>query len=200
MKYASIICFVSFFAVFARENGMISTKEISVSALKQTYWENGVIRDQYYVRKDSAGNEIKDGIFITWGPKGEKAFKTLYRDGKDVGPDSQWDFHGNVSSLSHTLVRDSASDRCHSIEWHQNGKKKSEVWMVNGKEEGVKTWWHNNGQKEYEGNCRNGVKDGIWTGWYKNGNEEYEGHFTNGYLNGPVCIWYENGQKLGTVY
>ena len=66
------------------------------------------------------------------------------------------------------------------IEFHENGKKKSEENFKDGKLDGLYTWWYENGQKEAEGTYKDGKKDGLWTGWYENGQKYSEATFKDG--------------------
>lgn len=82
--------------------------------------------------------------------------------------------------------------------WHSNGKKLSEVDLVNGK--GLMTWWHPNGQraaqvKVYVASSGKGnvsinhgqimahyKMEGSYKSWYKDGNQNVIGVFNNSKL------------------
>ena len=46
------------------------------------------------------------------------------------------------------------------FEFHDNGQKKSEITLKDGKEDGLSVTWHENGQKESEYNYKDGKFDG----------------------------------------
>jgi antitoxin component YwqK of YwqJK toxin-antitoxin module len=83
-----------------------------------------------------------------------------------------------------------------SVEFYDNGQKKSEGNYKKGKAEGLWTSWHKNGQKNEEGNYKNGIKEGLWIEWHKNGQKESEGHYVFGMNKGLWIKWDENGKKI----
>ena len=96
---------------------------------------------------------------------------------------------------------------------YDDGEKKREGNLKDGKLDGLWTYWYENGQKKWEGTFKDGeyyslvnywdengeikIKDGngLWTSWYKNGHKKEEGTYKNGKQDGLFTFWYENGQK-----
>ena len=66
------------------------------------------------------------------------------------------------------------------VEYHLNGKKRSEENYLNGVYHGKQTWWYENGQKQVEHHFLNGLYHGKQTWWYENGQTQIEHHFLNG--------------------
>ncbi|HIB32429.1 MAG TPA: hypothetical protein EYO45_04895 [Candidatus Marinimicrobia bacterium] len=85
---------------------------------------------------------------------------------------------------------------------YDDGKKKDEGALKNGRENGGWTYWHENGQKRSKGNYKNGDKYGKWTYFYQNkqktevansdGTINKTGHRTMLEKN---TLWYKDGQK-----
>ena len=63
------------------------------------------------------------------------------------------------------------------IAYYNNGKKKTESNIADGKENGLVTWWYENGQKELEENYKFGKKTGLRTEWYQNGRKQSEQNY-----------------------
>jgi len=59
----------------------------------------------------------------------------------------------------------------------------------------VKTNFYENGQKKSEETLKDGKPDGLWTEWYENGQKKFEGTYKDGKPDGLVTWWNENGQK-----
>ena len=94
-----------------------------------------------------------------------------------------------------SVVADAPPENGLHIEYHKNGRKKSETHYKNGEREGLRTEWYDNGQKESEGHYKSGKQDGLQTQWYENGKKHYETHYKNGEPDGLTTWWHENGQK-----
>jgi antitoxin component YwqK of YwqJK toxin-antitoxin module len=69
--------------------------------------------------------------------------------------------------------------------WHDNGKKASDGYYVNGKQSGQWICWYDNEKKSTEGCYINGEKTGRWVYWYANGDKMYEDSYVNGVLQ--IC-------------
>ena len=78
---------------------------------------------------------------------------------------------------------------------NDDGKKKSEGTLKNGKRDGLSTEWYDNGQKSYEGNFKDGEYDGLIILWYENGQKRLEEIYKDGKQDGLSTAWYQNGQK-----
>ena len=79
---------------------------------------------------------------------------------------------------------------------YDDGKKKGEGTLKDGKEDGKWTYFHSNGQKFREGTYKNEKEDGLWTRWYESGQKWEEGTFKDGKGEGLRTSWWENGQKF----
>jgi antitoxin component YwqK of YwqJK toxin-antitoxin module len=65
--------------------------------------------------------------------------------------------------------------------WYENGQKKAETNLIDGKIiDGKDIKWYKNGQKKYEKNYKKGKKDGKWTEWDENGQIEEEANYKDG--------------------
>ena len=81
-----------------------------------------------------------------------------------------------------------------STDWYENGQKKSEVNVKDGKLNGKYTYWYENGQKMFEANFIDGKWDGKYTEWYENGQIDREGYFEDDKSVGWWRFWLEDGQ------
>jgi len=98
-----------------------------------------------------------------------------YRDGVFYTKDTNKPYSGQVFSL------------------FEDGKKKGEGTLKDGKEDGLWTGWYENGQKEYEGTLKTDY--GEITEWYENGQKKSEETYRNKEKDGLWTYWYETGQK-----
>ena len=64
--------------------------------------------------------------------------------------------------------------------YFDNGKKKQEGHIKNGKRDGFWTFWHENGKKSGESRYKDGKPDGLSVGWHKNGQKKWEVKFIDG--------------------
>ena len=78
---------------------------------------------------------------------------------------------------------------------HENGQKKSERILKDGKPNGIAITWNENGQKELEANFKSGKKDGLGVMWYENGQKKLEGNWKDDKQDGLLTTWHEDGQK-----
>ena len=53
---------------------------------------------------------------------------------------------------------------------------------------------YENGQKKFEGGVKDGKLDGKLTAWYENGQKKYEKNYKNGKQDGKKIEWDEFGQ------
>ena len=77
----------------------------------------------------------------------------------------------------------------------ENGEKRLEANLKNGKFHGPLERWFENGQKEQEMIFVEGTIHGASRGWFKNGQMQSSVIYREGKLNGGVLNWHENGQK-----
>ena len=121
------------------------------------------------------------------GCGGAVDFSTLVRrDGLMYEGDSETPFTGvrvdkyeNGQKKLEGTLKDGKREGL-ATSWHENGKKKGELTFKDGKPEGLMTEWHENGQKSYEVTSKDGKPEGLMTAWYKNGKKKYEGTFKDG--------------------
>ena len=78
---------------------------------------------------------------------------------------------------------------------YEDGEKKSEGTIKEGKWDGLWTGWYENGQKEREGTYKDGELDGKWTRWHENGQKRGEATFKDGSLISVKC-WDEDGNEI----
>jgi len=186
---------------------MIACKE-----KRESKFQNGQLKEQYFVIKDKQGNFIKVGKYISWYENGQKESEETYKDGKANGLRTTW-YENGLKKLEENQVNGTLNGPF--IEWYENGKKASEGTYKNGIWVGKMTDWYENGQKKIEGTfngkrdenflvngieqgyIQNGIKDGMQTEWYENGQKKLEGFFKDGNEEGIVTNWYINGQKAG---
>ena len=83
-----------------------------------------------------------------------------------------------------------------TTQYHENGQKKSEGFMLKGEKNGLWTEWHENGQKSHEERYKNGEVDGLVATWYKNGQQGMEGEYRNGKPVGQWNFWREDGSLV----
>ena len=98
----------------------------------------------------------------------------IERDGVHYTKDTNKPYSGPVFSL------------------YENGQKKEELTLKDGKLVGKWTRWYENGQKRQEGTFKDGEKDGKWTRWYENGQKKDEGTYKDGELI-STKRWNEDG-------
>ena len=79
--------------------------------------------------------------------------------------------------------------------WYEDGQIKSEAFWENGKINGSNSVWYENGHKKFVVKMIEGTPDGMATYWYDNGQKEQEMGVTRGVENGPSTKWYRNGKK-----
>ena len=83
-----------------------------------------------------------------------------------------------------------------TIQYHENGQKKSEGLIFKGEKNGLWTEWHENGQKSMECRYKNGEMDGPVAMWYKNGQQRMEGEYKNEKTAGQWNFWREDGSLV----
>ncbi len=66
--------------------------------------------------------------------------------------------------------------------WHENGQKKWEIYLKDGKQHGMSVSWYKNGQKRREGNRIEHKNDGLWVYWDENGKKIKEETWDHGKL------------------
>ena len=69
---------------------------------------------------------------------------------------------------------------------YDDGKKKEEGTIKDGRKDGEWTYWHYNGQKKREITYKDGELDGLWTRWYGNGQKMSERTYKDGKQIGKI--------------
>jgi antitoxin component YwqK of YwqJK toxin-antitoxin module len=84
------------------------------------------------------------------------------------------------------------------FDFHDNGQKKAEGNLKDGKLDGLLVWWHENGQKKAEENYKDGEYDGLSLAWYENGQKKAEGNFKdNELISGK--FWNSKGEEVDSL-
>jgi len=137
--------------------------------LRESRYPDGHLKEQYHIRVDKQGNDIREGPFV------------FYHFGNGVKQSEGWYKNDMLEGLR--------------VCWYEKGQKQSEKTYRDGKAYGQYSYWYENGQKESEWNYRNGMLDGPFVRWYENGQKRLAGAFLAGRQHGALTRWCENGQK-----
>ena len=82
---------------------------------------------------------------------------------------------------------------------YENGQKRFEGTVTNGKKVGEWKFFHDNGQVQREGLYTNGVPTGLWKEYYRNGAVKAEGKYINVGGNatkqGTWTTYHKNGSR-----
>jgi len=81
------------------------------------------------------------------------------------------------------------------IVWFENGIKKSEGGMVQGKRSGDWNFWYENGKPKGSGPYTAGAKNGIWKYFFETGALEAQGLYRDDRREGAWNFFYPNGTK-----
>jgi antitoxin component YwqK of YwqJK toxin-antitoxin module len=79
--------------------------------------------------------------------------------------------------------------------WHDNGRRKSEGALKDGKREGRWKTWHANGRRRGDGEYERGIQTGRWTFWWENGRKRSAGMYENGRQDGRWFFWGADGRR-----
>jgi hypothetical protein len=112
--------------------------------LREIFFSNGSPRERYFVVKDSLGNEVREGLYVSWYENGQKEGETTYSNGKEQGSFTRW---------------------------YETGRKMMECTYEEGKEIGLYSQWYENGTMKMRGTMTNGRLEGIVTVWNEAGKE-----------------------------
>ncbi len=93
----------------------------------------------------------------------------------------------------------------------ENGVKKSEITIKDGKPDGESVYFYANGKVMETGNYKAGLKAGLWIRFNESGNKTAIANYLDGKKNGTWIVWddkgvkrfemtYQNGEKSGTWY
>lgn len=112
--------------------------------------------------------EALEGYSVTYHAPGHKASEGMLRNGKRVGP---WS------------------------EWHSNGQESAAGEYYHGEKHGYWATWYDNGQLHEAGDYLYGRKEGLWTSWYAHGQKERVGYYRNDRAEDRATLWYRDGTK-----
>ena len=87
-----------------------------------------------------------------------------------------------------------------AIEKYDNKKKKREVFIKNGKLEGVATTWDIDGNKIIEESYVDGKREGLYKSWYKTGERKKEGLYRYGKKFGDFKYWNIKGENQVSIF
>jgi hypothetical protein len=59
--------------------------------------------------------------------------------------------------------------------------------------------FHDNGQKKAETTLKDGKPDGLSEAWFENGQKKSEANYKDGKLHGPAVTWYENQPPFSPI-
>lgn len=177
----------------------------------------------YTVIKDSAGQEIKDGLFVEWYPDGIRKQEGTYKQNKldgrvveyreDLTKDSEKTYENGklvktVEYGKRGLYPSSVED---SLEGHTrvedvvlpNGRKVSKegydrtqaIFVNHGP---ATVWYYDGGEVMEKGNFERGKPQGLMVHWDAFGQKEFEGTFNGGNRDG-LWIYWDDKAKLQRI-
>lgn len=85
------------------------------------------------------------------------------------------------------------------VEYYENGRKKNEGQMINGKKNGKWKFWYEDGTIMAIESYKNGILDGLSEFFYENGQLKDSASYNMGKVIGQVKAWHENGQLNSIV-
>lgn len=141
----------------------------SSTEIRETKYENGQIKEKFFVTKTKDGSFVNEGVYEKWYQNGQLALKGEYSGGKKI---NKW------------------------VQWYESGKIENEAFFENDSLNGAFKQWYENGQKKAEGVVKMGKKTGQWDQWFEDGKmASRQSYLDNGKLNGNQFFWHENGKK-----
>jgi antitoxin component YwqK of YwqJK toxin-antitoxin module len=180
IKITSFICLIMI--VFLSCSGRFEKKE--------TYWDNGEIRERWTEKALEEGKSVKHGQYTQWHSNGQKAVEGKFVDGVKHGKQQTWYSNGQIAVEGKFV--DGVKHGKHQT-WYSNGQMEEEKNFVKGVIHGRYAQWYQNGQKQLECNAVDGSSK--YSQWYKNGNKELEGELVDGATHGFWTRFYRNGQE-----
>ena len=88
------------------------------------------------------GEPVKQGIWVSWYPNGQKKHEGTYKNDVPMG-EFTW--------------------------WHENGQRSLVASYKDGKKQGKWTWWHPNGLKSIQGEYADNTPSSKWLWWAETG-------------------------------
>ena len=108
----------------------------------QTNYISGQLKNKTYMKIDTLGNWIYNGISKSYYKNGQLKSKGNFKNNKQ---DGQW------------------------RSYYDNGRLKSKVYYKDGKEDGLSNFYYKNGQLKQKTNNNNDKPGGIPAGFWENG-------------------------------
>lgn len=176
-------------AVFYHKDGKVYSKYL---------YDNGTLQAVKYfdpAEKQIYASEIKDGLIdvFSYTPDGiKKAHLTYDGKGNFTGPDTVFYPSGKISQI---CAYKNGELNGPVINYYLNGKKKSEINMTDGKEDGYYEGFYVNGQIEAEGWIKNGDYQGPWVYHDIHGKLSSTAYYLDSELNGYKEQYEPDGQK-----
>ena len=117
----------------------------------QTNYISGQLKNKTYMKIDTLGNWIYNGISKSYYKNGQLKSEGNFKNNKQ---DGQW------------------------RSYYDNGRLKSKVYYKDGKEDGLYEEYYENGQLKYKRNYKDGELDGLDESYDENG--QLKGNFKDG--------------------
>lgn len=172
----------------------------------RTWHENGELHTE-----SSWENEKEDGLFSLWYENGQKEMEENYVDGKLMSQ-KFWDKNGvERRVLGNELTRLYTENSSMLVEKNKdgypiftgiafdifnNGQLKTEISVIDGKQNGLFKHWYKDGQIKELGYMKDDELDGLQKSWYENGQLQFEASYKEDEAYGAHKTWYENGQLM----
>lgn len=161
---------------------------------RETKFDNGNLKEQFFVKKTKDGSFIPDGDYKTWFRNGQNQTLGQVKNGKKAGNWKRWYENGQLETDKNYML-DSLNGPYN--EWHDNGQKAIEGYYKMDKK--VENWsfWYENGQIRLKSTFSvNGEKNGLQVSWYENGFKNSEENYVNGEKNGKSTYWNNSGKII----
>ena len=159
------------------------------------YFENGKLKSE--IVRDSSENIISSQENEYYESANIKS--SLYST-KDSTINITY-YDNNLSKKSSIRVLLKATGKGNEIGYYENGNKKSETTIINGKKNGEFIEWFENGQIKTKGTYNDNKEIGVWITYFESGNKESQLKFETSsrppyesYKNGEAITYYSNGK------
>ena len=107
--------------------------------------------------------------------------------------------HENGQKKFEGNIKEGKQDGLH-MEWFEDGQKQGEVNFTSGHITKTVSW-HKNGQKAEEVNFKNSSPDGLWTEWHENGQKKRERAYEAGFIvKGSEKLWNSQGETVDSIF
>jgi antitoxin component YwqK of YwqJK toxin-antitoxin module len=143
------------------------------------WYENGQAKN-----KQEYKNGIRTGKWLEWNETGRLKLEIEYFETETENKKLERRFEYNREETFITYS-----------EWFENGNRRLEQQMKNGRRHGTYKEWFENGNPSMETQYNDGQEDGLHKDWYENGNIRMESEIKNGKRHGFTHFWNEDGIK-----